>query len=360
MRARTSRLLMLLIGAALAGCASQTERSSSGTGAETAVEYERVGGTTNVVTQEEIERRAAAQAAAEAQAAAPAETEPVYDPEPVQYIDRPLEETPAPVAEAAPAEEAPAAEEPAPSADDDLPDFPITRYEIDESAGDEAEEVEDLGTQPDESVVSEGDDESGATGESVIGEPTEYADEPEEEMAQAEEPHEVEDLGTQPDESGTVSSTEEALAQRDSGVSEPTVYPDEPEQPVVTSVSVSFEAEPLFNFDKATLRADQRQALDEFVDNLQGVEYDEIVAVGHADRIGPEAYNERLSMRRANAVKAYLVLKGIDANKIRVEARGESEPVTGDSCANSRGKALIACLQPDRRVDVSVNGTRNN
>src|SRR5690606_28385513 len=123
MRASTSRLLMLLFGAALAGCASQTERSSSGTGAETAVEYERVGGTTNVVTQEEIERRAAAQAAAEAQAAAPAETEPVYDPEPVQYIDRPLEETPAPVAEAAPAEEAPAAEEPAPSADDDLPDF---------------------------------------------------------------------------------------------------------------------------------------------------------------------------------------------------------------------------------------------
>jgi OOP family OmpA-OmpF porin len=126
------------------------------------------------------------------------------------------------------------------------------------------------------------------------------------------------------------------------------------------SMSVSFEAEPLFSFDKATLRADQRKALDEFLASLDGVTYDEISAVGHADRLGPEAYNQRLSERRANAVKAYLVSKGVAADKISVEARGESEPVTGDSCNGSRGKALIACLQPDRRVDVSVNGSKNN
>lgn len=361
MRPKTNRLLMLLIGASLAGCANQTERSSSGAGDLSAVEFERVGGTSNVVTREELERRAAAQAAAAApQAAAaepaPAKTEPEYEPqrEEVQYIDKPLEETP--VATAAPVAA------PRSAADDALPDFPITKYEIDESA-DQAE-AEDLGTQPDESVVSDGGDEAVGSGESTIGEPTEYADEPEQ-TAAAEAPAEVEDLGTQPDESGTVSSAEDSQASRDRGISEPTTYPDEPVKqqaaaPARTPVSVNFEAEPLFGFDKAVLRGEQRNALDEFVASLDGVDYDEITAVGHADRLGPEAYNQKLSERRANAVKAYLVSKGIAADKIQTEGRGESESVSGDTCNGSRGKALISCLQPDRRVDVSVNGSKSN
>ncbi len=360
MRPGTNRLLMLLISASLAGCASQTERSSSGSGAEDTVEYERVGGTSNVVTQEELERRAAAKAAAEAQAAQPAAApQPEYEPkkEEVQYIDRPLDETPPPVTAAAPA--------PAPTqsaaADEALPDFPITKYEIEEAPAEQANEVEDLGTQPDESGSVQSMEEEGAPRERTIGEPTMEPDEPEQ-AAAAEEPAEVEDLGTQVDESGTVSYPEDQLAEKDRGIGEPTTYPDEPVQQAAapSMVSVNFEAEPLFSFDKAVIRKDQRKVLDEFVAGLNGVEYDEITAVGHADRIGGDEYNQKLSERRANAVKAYLASQGVPAGKIRIEARGESEPVTGDACKTSRGKALISCLQPDRRVDVSVNGSKSN
>jgi outer membrane protein OmpA-like peptidoglycan-associated protein len=360
MRPKANRLLMLLIGASLAGCASQTERSSSGTGGESALEYERVGGTSNVVTREELERRAAAQAAA----AAASQPEPVTEAvqaqpesqrEEVQYIDKPLEE--APVAAAAPAAQGTAA-------DEALPDFPITKYEIEETPDQQAE-AEDLGTQPDESVASEAAEEPVTTRESTVGEPTEFADEPEQ-TAAAEEPSEVEDLGSQPDESGTQSFAEENRAP-ESVISEPTTYPDEPVRQAAASaasaatpVSVDFEAEPLFSFDKAVIRKDQRSALDEFVSSLEGVEYEEITAVGHADRLGSEAYNQRLSERRANAVKSYLVAKGVTADKIRVEGRGEAEGVTGDACANARGKALVSCLQPDRRVDVTVTGTTSD
>ena len=393
MRPGINRLLMLLIGTALAGCANQTERSSSGAGAQESVEYERVGGTSNVVTREELERRAAAKAAAEAQAAQPAAApQPEYEPkkEEVQYIDRPLEETPAPVTSAAPA--------PAPTksaADEALPDFPVTKYEIEEAQSDEvedlgtqpdetasaesleeggaarestigeptvepdepevAEEVEDLGTQPDESTAGQSLEEEGAVGESSIGEPTIEPDEPE--VAE-----EVEDLGTQADQSGTASHPADQLAQRDRGIGEPTTYADEPvKQAAARSVvSVNFEAEPLFSFDKAVIRKDQRKSLDEFVAGLKGVDYDEITAVGHADKLGSDAYNQKLSERRANAVKAYLVSRGVPASKIRADGRGESEPVTGDDCKGTRGKALISCLQPDRRVDVSANGNKSN
>jgi len=383
MRPGTNRLLMLLIGAALAGCANQTERSSSGAGANEIVEAERVGGTTNVVTQEELERRAAAKAAAEAPVAqATAAPAPEYEPqrEEVQYIDRPLEETPPP--KPAPAPRA-AANEP-------LPDFPVTTYEL---PPEQADEVEDLGTQADESGTAAAVEEDMVARESTIGEPTgetdeaeqeqvedlgEQADEsgtvtyPEDELAQRDsgigeptmepdepDPVEVADLGTQPDESGTAKYPEDKLAQRDRGISEPKAYADEPAKRA-SSVSVSFEAEPLFSFDKAAIRKDQRKSLDDFVAGLQGVNYDEITAVGHADRLGSDAYNQNLSERRANAVKTYLVSQGVPADKIRAEGRGESEPVTGDTCKTTRGKALISCLQPDRRVDVSVNGSKSN
>lgn len=336
MRPKTNRLLMLLIGAMLAGCASQTERSSSGGGAE--------------------------QAQAPAPAPAPA---PAYEPEGegVQFVDRPLEETPPPP----PAPVAKAPEQP-------LPDFPVTTYEVEPE-----EEVGDLGTQPDESGTMQYPETDLAAADSVMSGPTEVADEEEEE--------EIGDLGTQPDDSGTMQYDEEDLAAMDSVVGEPTEMADEPEeevgdlgtqpdesgtmsypeqqlasQQVVSEptqiVTVSFEAEPLFSFDKSVVRSDQRSKLDEFVAELEGTQYDSIAVVGHADRIGSEDYNMNLSQRRANAVKAYLVRLGISAGKINVEGRGESEPVTGDTCGNQRGSALIACLEPDRRVDVSVTATK--
>jgi len=378
---------MLLIGAMLAGCASQTERSSSGGGAEQT------------------------QTPAPTPAPAPA---PAYEPEGenVQFVDRPLEETPPPP----PAPVAKAPEQP-------LPDFPVTTYAVEpeEEMGDlgtqpdesgtmqypeqdlaaagavvseptevgeeEEEEIEDLGTQPDDSGTMQYEEEDLAAMDSVIGDPTEMADEPEEEVG---------DLGTQPDESGTMQYPEQELAARDSGVGAPTEVADEPEEevgdlgtqpdesgtmsypeqqlasqnvigepkqyadePVARApVSVSFEAEPLFSFDKSVVRSDQRSKLNELVASLKGTQYDSVSVIGYADRIGTNEYNQKLSERRANAVKAYLVRQGVPAGKINAEGRGESEPVTGDTCSGQRGGALIACLEPDRRVDVSVTATK--
>jgi OOP family OmpA-OmpF porin len=94
--------------------------------------------------------------------------------------------------------------------------------------------------------------------------------------------------------------------------------------------------------------------------SLGGAEIESISVVGHTDRIGPNAYNQKLSDRRAESVRNYLAGKGIPADKIRTEGRGKSEPVTGDTCKKERGNKLITCLQPDRRVDVSVNATKRS
>ena len=388
MRPKTNRLLMLLVGAVIAGCASQTERSSSGGGTQTQTEHERIGGSSNAVTKEELERRAAAAAAAAAEpASAPAPAPaPVYEPEKeaVQYVDRPLEETPPPKAAAvavAPRTEA-------------TPDFPVTKYELpDDQASDE--EVEDLGMLDDDSE-SAAQDAALAT-ESSVGETTEYAeyadadDEEVEDLgmldddsesaaqdaalatessvgetteyADAEEEEAIEDLGTQPDNSGTASFAEEKRPAAGNVVGEPRIYPDEPAPkattPAAKSVTVNFEAEPLFSFDKSAIRADQHAKLDELVSGLRGMQYDSILVVGHADRIGKDAYNQKLSERRAGAVKAYLVKQGVPSGKIRTEGRGESESVTGAACAKTRGnKALISCLEPDRRVDVTVSAIK--
>ena len=130
-------------------------------------------------------------------------------------------------------------------------------------------------------------------------------------------------------------------------------YVTEPEK-------VSLSADELFDFNKANLKPGGKQALDDLVGKLKGVKYDTIVAIGYADRIGSDAYNKKLSLRRAESVKAYLVKeKGIAADKIFVDGKGEANPVTGDTCkGNKKTKALIECLQPDRRVEVEVAGTR--
>ena len=359
MRTKTNRLLMLLVGVAISGCASQTDRSSSGGGEQAQIEHERVGGSSNAVTQEELERRAASKAAAEAapvEAVPAPQAAPAYEPEKesVQYIDRPVDEAPPPK---------PAAVAAAPK-DEALPDFPVTKYDLPEEQAKD-EEVEELGPQDDDSVSA--DQDAVPEEESSVGETTEYDDD---QQAEAEDSSEVEDLGPVADDSGTVSYPEDQRAAAENSVGQPKVYVDEPEPPkpappkpapaVQKIVSVNFETEPLFNFDKSEIRADQGAKLDEFISSLAGTQYDSIAVVGHADRIGKEAYNQKLSERRANAVKIYLISKGVPAAKIRTEGRGESEPVTGNTCAKTRGKALISCLQPDRRVDVSVNASKQS
>ena len=124
---------------------------------------------------------------------------------------------------------------------------------------------------------------------------------------------------------------------------------------------VSFSAESLFGFDRAEVKPEGRAALDKFASDTRGTQFEVIVVEGHTDRLGSPAYNQKLSQRRADAVKAYLVSNGgFDANKVTANGKGESTPVTAtaDCKGNKPTAKLIACLQPDRRVDIEVTGTR--
>jgi len=116
----------------------------------------------------------------------------------------------------------------------------------------------------------------------------------------------------------------------------------------------------LFGFNKSELRPKGKQALDSFVEELKGAKYEVIKVTGHTDRIGSDAYNQKLSERRAAAVRDYLIESaGIPADKIMAIGAGESDPVTkpGD-CDGMDGNQLITCLAPDRRVEVEVSSTR--
>ncbi|TMH30094.1 MAG: OmpA family protein [Betaproteobacteria bacterium] len=110
-----------------------------------------------------------------------------------------------------------------------------------------------------------------------------------------------------------------------------------------------------FNFDKAMLHPEGQAAFDDVSSRLAGSDYDSITIVGHADRIGTPQYNLGLSERRANAMRDYLVAKGIDAQKISASGVGSSEPTA--QCPQLRGTRLVACLQPDRYAEVTVAGT---
>jgi OOP family OmpA-OmpF porin len=122
---------------------------------------------------------------------------------------------------------------------------------------------------------------------------------------------------------------------------------------------VTLDADTLFDFDKAVLRPAGKAALDEFVTKTRDISPEVILAVGHADRFGSEAYNQKLSERRVASVKDYLMGKGIDANRIKTEGRGETQPKTkAGECTGAKSAKVVACLQPDRRVDVEIVGTR--
>lgn len=130
--------------------------------------------------------------------------------------------------------------------------------------------------------------------------------------------------------------------------------------PKPAAQKVTLAADALFDFDKAVLRPEGKAKLDDVTSKIKDIRLEVIIAVGHADRIGTDKYNQNLSEKRAEAVKAYLVGKGIESNRVYTEGKGEKQPVTGSECGKSdkKSKKLIDCLQPDRRVEIEVIGTK--
>ena len=142
------------------------------------------------------------------------------------------------------------------------------------------------------------------------------------------------------------------------------VAPPPPPRKVVFSADSSVDS--LFDFGKAIVKPTGKQALDRFAADLKGADYEVITVTGHTDRIGSRKYNQKLSERRAEMVKAYLVESaGIPASKIKTRGVDGAEPVTKPGeCKSKKGakatKQLIACLAPDRRVEVEVIATRTS
>ena len=131
----------------------------------------------------------------------------------------------------------------------------------------------------------------------------------------------------------------------------PAVTPVPPAPPApVAAQKVTYAADAFFDFDKSVLKPEGRAKLDDLVGKIQGINLEVIIAVGHTDSIGSDAYNQRLSVRRAEAVKAYLVSKGIERNRIYTEGKGKKQPIASNATAEGRAK--------NRRVEVEVVGTR--
>ena len=117
----------------------------------------------------------------------------------------------------------------------------------------------------------------------------------------------------------------------------------------VTQSKITLQADTLYDFDKATLKAEGMATLDKIARDLSKIKLEVIIAVGNTDSVGTDAYNMALGQRRAQSVKAYLVSKGVDGSRIYTESKGKSNPVASNATAEGRAK--------NRRTDIEVVGT---
>lgn len=120
--------------------------------------------------------------------------------------------------------------------------------------------------------------------------------------------------------------------------------------PAPQAEKVTFAADAFFDFDKSALKPEGQARLDDLVSKIRDMTLEVVIAVGHTDSIGAADYNQRLSVRRAESVKSYLVSKGIEANRVYTEGKGESQPVASNQTRDGRAK--------NRRVEIEVVGTR--
>jgi len=131
----------------------------------------------------------------------------------------------------------------------------------------------------------------------------------------------------------------------------PVVTPPPPPPPPVAS-KVTYAADAFFDFDKSVLKPEGKAKLDDLAGKVKGINLEVIIAVGHTDSVGTDAYNQKLSVQRSEAVKAYLVSKGIEKSRVYTEGKGEKQPVADNKTAEGRSK--------NRRVEIEVVGTRSN
>jgi len=132
----------------------------------------------------------------------------------------------------------------------------------------------------------------------------------------------------------------------------PAPEPKPEAKPKPVAEKVTFAADVLFDFDKSVIKPEGRSKLDDLAAKMKGINLEVVIAIGHADSIGSDEYNQRLSVRRAEAVKAYLTSKGIEANRVYTEGKGEKQPVASNKTADGRAK--------NRRTEIEVIGTRKN
>jgi len=118
------------------------------------------------------------------------------------------------------------------------------------------------------------------------------------------------------------------------------------------ATKVTYAADAFFDFNKSVIKPEGKAKLDDLVGKIKDINLEVIIAVGHTDSVGSDAYNQKLSVRRSEAVKAYLVSKGIEKNRVYTEGKGEKQPVADNKTAEGRAK--------NRRVEIEVVGTRAN